>query len=527
MKSKFAFGLLAVMMVLVLAPSSFAQVAITINNPPSGQEVQTNRTAETSDPTSSGAGITVSGSLIASSNLSVTELILTFPSTITSDFAIPAGDPIRITSATGVFSGAALSTRIGNQLFITLIPADIVGNAASGSFRVVGVRINGNPLTAPANGSASLNNSANNFFLNTSTFPVINALGPGIGSLTGGAVAGQTDETAIQVFTNGNVTDDSASFIVSEGFAGAWRSEDQNEIDCGGSTADCASVVASQVRHTVSGIPSGATINWDVVFPTGSALTTTATSGTLTPNSSGVATFTLAFATTNMAAVESYQVNFDLNPEPLTTPPTAGGITVTATMFPVPPTSSTNANALATGDLVPTYTATEVGPLTVGSIVAANTTLLITYALRQTPFDTGIQIANTTLDPFGPGGGGATPTAGNLVFDFFPRNPAGGAGTPFQLVTSSATVFGGLSADGSLAPGGSFVALLSEILSRTTFTGDFSGYIFVRANFLNAHGTATISDFRTYSLSANVLTMRPPAARSRNDPPDGVESLSY
>jgi len=531
MKSKFVFGLLAVMMVLVLAPSSFAQVAITINNPPSVQEVQTNRTAETSDPTSPGAGITVSGSLIAQSNLSRTDLILTFPSTITSDFAIPVGDPIRITSATGVFAGAVLSTRIGNQLFISLIGggADIVGNTDSGSFRVVGVRINGNGLTAPATATASLSNSANNFFLNTSSFPIINALGPGIASLTNGAVTGQADETSIQIFTNRNVTDETASFIVTEGFAGAWRSEDQNEIDCGGSAANCVGVVASQIRHTVSGIPSGATIDWEVVFPTGSALTPTQ-SGTLTPNSSGVATFTVAFDTTNMAAVESYQVNFDLNPTPLTTNPTAGAITVTATMAPNPPSTSTNANQLATdgtNSLVPTYTVAEVGPLTVGSIVAANTTLLITYALRQAPFDTGIQVANTTLDPFGPSGGGATPTAGNLVFDFFPRNPAGGAGTPFQLVTSSSTVFGGLSADGTLAPGGSFVALLSEILSRTSFTGDFSGYIFVRANFLNAHGTATISDFRTYSLTSNVLVMRPPASQSRNNPNGGAEELHY
>src|SRR5687768_15728004 len=227
MKSKFVFGLLAVMMVLVLAPSSFAQVGITINNSPSPQEVQVNRAAETSDPASSQAGITVSGSLIAQSNLSTTNLILTFPNTITSRAAVytggggdgigrPPGDPIRIVAATGVFAGAAIATQSGSTITIQLIPADIggAGNTDSGSFRLVGVRINGNGLTAPASGNASLNSSANNFFLNTTTFPVINALGPGIGSVT--------SADTFQIFTNRNVTDSSGGVVITEGFASAW-----------------------------------------------------------------------------------------------------------------------------------------------------------------------------------------------------------------------------------------------------------------------------------------------------------------
>jgi hypothetical protein len=221
-------------------------------------------------------------------------------------------------------------------------------------------------------------------------------------------------------------------------------------------------------------------------------------------------------------AVDSLQLNFTATPTMLPTVPSTGNITITATLAPNPD-SGAGANDLA-DDQVPTYTAAQVGPATIGSVVAANTTLLVTYALRQGAFDTGVQISNTTADPFGAAGGGATPTAGNLVFDFFPRNPAGGAGTPFTLTTSSSTVFGGLSSDGTLAAGGTFVALLSEILSRTSFTGDFSGYIFVRANFLGAHGNATISDFANYSLATNILVLPPPASNSRNS---GTEALDH
>ena len=56
-------------------------------------------------------------------------------------------------------------------------------------------------------------------------------------------------------------------------------------------------------------------------------------------------------------------------------------------------------------------------------------------------------------------------------------------------------------------------------------TGNFIGYIFIRANFLDAHGTATISDFKTYSLTANVLVLPPPATTPRDSVT--VEALDF
>jgi len=517
MKSKFVFGLLAAMLVLVLAPSSFAQITITINNVPAAQEIQNNRTAETSDTTSAGAGITVSGALVAQSNLSMTDLLLTFPGTITSDIDQPAGDPLRIDAATGVFSTAFISTKTGSTLRISLLNADITGNTQSGSFRILGLRINANGLTAPANGSASLSNSANNFFLGTASYPLINALGPGIASLQLGSVPGGTDMNVIQIFTNRNVTNGTASVVIREGFPGAWRSDAQNEIDVPGA----AGVGPMQIRLTIEGLLDGVPISCTTVESDDSPDLDVSPCPDTFADDDGDDDVTLTILGSDLDEIEEFQVNFDIGSGPLSDTPAPGDFTLTATMAPVA-TSTTVSDSN-----VPLFTAVEVGPITIGSIVQANTTLLITYALRQGPFDTGIQIANTTADPFGTAFGGATPTAGNLRFDFFPRNPAGGAGTPFSLTTSSSTVFGGLSSDGTLAAGGSFVALLSEILSRTSFTGDFSGYIFVRANFLGAHGTSTISDFRSYSLATNVLVLPPPATRSRNTPLDGFETLSF
>src|SRR5689334_708897 len=94
---------------------------------------------------------------------------------------------------------------------------------------------------------------------------------------------------------------------------------------------------------------------------------------------------------------------------------------------------------------------------------------------------------------------------------------ATGAGTTFSITTSSTVRPGsGLSSYGALAVGATWSVLMSQLLTAAGQTGSFQGYVFITANFLNAHGTATISDFRTYSLTANVLVLPPPATQSRS-----------
>jgi len=176
----------------------------------------------------------------------------------------------------------------------------------------------------------------------------------------------------------------------------------------------------------------------------------------------------------------------------------------------------------------PAFLQADVGPTTIVNIIAANTTLLMPYGVVVGGFDTGIAIANTTSDPFGTGGGGATKANGTLVADFFPTTATGGAGTPFTLTTSSTVKPGsGLSSDGTLASGATWTVFLSQLLSAAGQTGNFSGYLFIRANFLNAHGTATITDFKTFSLTSNVLVLPPPGTTSRDAPTGGAEQLDF
>jgi hypothetical protein len=535
------FGLVMALMLFVTAQSSFAQVSISLTaNPPSPNEIQTNQTAQTAEPGVAGGGILVTGSLIASSNLTATRLEFSYPSTITSSpsqcfFAadaddtvncpeqnIPANDPIRVEGATGVFAGVtgAILNTTADRIDIWLPQA--VGNNSSGSFRLVGVRIDANGLTGAQSVTAALSDSAANYLLTTSSVQVINAISPGIASMSIGARSGQTNQGTASIFTNRTAPDELASFIITEGFASAWRTITQTTNNpTGGGTPN-----PTRIRLTFNNVPTGVTLTLGLSNP--STLNASFSSGgtITTANNTAVITFTV----TSLTATETLQVNItDINLSSTAAVTTEGSISVTATMFPLGDAIDADTGAPTDDDGYPVFTQSDVGPLTVVNIVPANTTMLIPLAEVVGAFDTGISLANTTADPFGGvAGGGAVAAAGTVRFDFFPST-ATGAGTACTLTTSSTNRPGfGIASDGTIPAGSTYVVLLSQLLPLSNCAaGDFIGYIFVTTNFLNAHGQATISDFRTYSLAANVLVLAPPPTEPRSDPANGVESLGF
>jgi hypothetical protein len=524
MKSKFVFGLIATMMVLALAPSSFAQINIQIFPNGSGQEVGTNRNAQTADPLSAGAGILVSGALVANSPLTTTSLFVDYPSNITSATAtfigpIPVSDPVRIEGQTGVFASASISTinYITGLVEITLPGFGTTSNTLSGSFRLVGVRIDANGQTAPVTATFSLGNTANNYILSTTSGTVINALGDGIGSMAvGGRTSTSVNSGTATIFTNRNTVDALASFVVTEGFASAWRTSTQT------TTNNTQTPNGTQIRLTFNNIPSNLSLPFSITDKNGS-LTVTGMPASVSSSSNVV---TLSFTTTSLTATEAFQVDIGpiVNPVGSNVTLNPGTITVTATMFPIGPALNDQQQPTVTGGF-PRFAQADVGPVGVVNIVASNTTLLIPFAVRDLGFDTGIALANTTADPFG-SAGGATPQAGTIRLDFFPR-AAAGAGTTFSLTTSATVRPGaGLSADGTLAAGSTWSALLSELMTAAGQTGSFTGYIFIQANFINAHGTSFVSDFRSFTSASPVLVLAPPATQSRTTPQGGVESLN-
>jgi len=571
-------GLLAVLLTLALAPSSFAQVQLTLTPTPSPGEINTNHAAQTIDPSVPGGGIQVLGQLLAPSGLTTTTLLLTYPAVLTSSPGsggfcdqnsssttagnpavafggtinpgpfvasgsatcptIPPEDPINIVGQNGLFASLSSANLRLNTNFRRIeidLPGFPSGQSAGGSFRITGVRLDMNGLTAPVNATASLSNAANNYLLSTTSVAQTNALGAGIASVAIGAVSGSVNQGTGAILTNKTVPKGTASILLTGGFAGAWRKKADlsNSGTALGATAGSAEN-STRIQLTWSSIPTGVTLTLSIAGSSSANGTFTTGGGTTTiTNGSGIAT--IEITSDKLTSTQTLEV--DVTGIALSSTAavgTPGSITMTASMAPFCTSAvdstlgePTNANGY------PCFTETEVGPLTVVNILPVSTTLLVPYALTLPPFDTGVAIANTTADPFGSSGGGAIATAGTITFSFFPTTATGGAGTPFSLTTSSTNRPGlGLSSDGTLAAGAEYTVLLSQLLTAAGQTGNFTGYIFITTNFLDAHGTATISDFRTYSLTANVLVLPPPATFSRATPGSlasisGAELLHY
>jgi hypothetical protein len=541
-RSTLMFGLVIVL-VLAMAPSSFAQVSLQLLPDVSEGEIQTNRNAQTASTDVLNAGILVSGSLIADSPLTTTTLRITYPAPITSSPAsfaaapsIPAADPIRIVGGSGLFAtvtNGSITLNTTNRRIEITLPGLTSGtsNSQSGTFRLVGVRIDANGRSGAQTVSAALNETTNNYILSTpGPLTVIEDLDAGIGSIATGSIGGNTNFSTSTIFTNRSVPDTKGSFVVTEGFGDAWRTAAES------SNSATATPNGTNIRLTFAGIPAGVTLTLSAVT-TGSPSPPDIGFGSATSQSAAAGTATITASSTTTVVVfnddpDDFQIDYTVS-APGTASLSAGSITVTATHVPIGD-GVDNSNAAQAGlpradQGYPAFAQADVGPVTLVNIVPASTTLLIPLAEKVGAFDTGISVANTTLDAFGTAAGGATPTAGTLKFDFFPAT-ATGAGTACTLTTSSTNRPGfGIAADGTIAAGSTYVVLLSQLLPVSNCAaGDFIGYIFVTANFLNAHGQATISDFRTYSLAANVLVLPPPATSPRAlSGTTTVESLGF
>jgi len=550
--SKWILGVMAAVLIMASASSSFAQVQLQIFNTPSPGEIQTNHHANTSDPTSTGSGILVSGSLVANSPLSTTVLTLTFPAPITSNGVnwtgqganVPPTDPIRIEGGTGVFVNVTAITTVNYsagtvQITLPCWQGAPSGNAAvcgnvnnsdSGSFRLVGVRSDVAGKTAPLNVTASINSSANNYIPpSTSSLPVITALGTW-GNVSQASLSGQPNNNTFLLFTNQvgpAFADATATVLITEAFASAWRTATQS------STSVSPLPNGVQIKLTINGLPSGVTAT--IVPTTGTtsprlpaialstATVTAPTSSNPTANQlvisfTGTSTSAGPNLQPSLTAIDNILLQLTLSLTGTLGTLAPGAITLVADNDPVGDAQDANGFPTIVGGY-PRF-ATDAKTITIGSIRAANTTLLIPYAVRIATlnFETGIAIANTSQDPFGVNAGGATPAAGTVTVSLFPSTATGAGAASTYTSSASTRVGSGMATDGTIPAGATWAVNLTDILSRATpaITGDFSGYIFVEANFLNAHGVAYVYDGRGFTSNTPALVLPAPLARGVN-----------
>jgi hypothetical protein len=300
----------------------------------------------------------------------------------------------------------------------------------------------------------------------------------------------------------GNAIKGNFTVRVAENFPEMWQSAAQYN---GGAVFPASPSSSTQVNFIFKNVPAGLNISNCI------ATLTDPTGTTSNPNTAANA----ATASSNSitAASNIITVNFTNNVDPAaidvlwlsctsissgtaTLPLPAAAVTVQVEMGPLG-TALTSLGAAQTGlatGLIPRYQDTPQPAAGIPVILfpPSQTTLLITYAVVVPGFNTGIAISNTTNDPFGSSGGGATPTPGTIVFTLFKND-----GTTKTFTTAS------------VAAGTTYAANLSDILSSAGAGTTFSGYIFAQANFPQAHGAATIYDTSSghAALSTPVLVV--------------------
>lgn len=272
----------------------------------------------------------------------------------------------------------------------------------------------------------------------------------------------------------------------------------------------------TQLSIILSNIPNGFTIaNCSAVMtdtagtatagsPTISATNITAASPILTVNFNALLDLTavdvLWVVCTNVAAGTAVT--------PLPSTPITAQVTMSPTGLAVSAGPGNPALTGLTTGQIPRYQQALVPstPVTLVLFPPSNTVLLLTFGFVGPGYNTGIAVANTTLDPFTPAGGGAVPSEGTVSFLLVKND-----GTSRTYTTTTGSPGSGLTGAGIVKSGSTYVVNLSEILTAANYGTSFTGYVFVTANFTFAHGAATIYTTSTgaAALSSPVLVLVP------------------
>jgi len=120
---------------------------------------------------------------------------------------------------------------------------------------------------------------------------------------------------------------------------------------------------------------------------------------------------------------------------------------------------------------------------------ACSTNLLFPFVTNQAGFDTGIAIANTSLDPFG-----TKTQQGACIINYY-GNTTGGGAAPAAATSPS------------VAAGTELVFLLSSGGGGVAATPGFQGYIIAQCAFQYGHGFAFISDLGSQKLAEGYLAL--------------------
>jgi len=175
---------------------------------------------------------------------------------------------------------------------------------------------------------------------------------------------------------------------------------------------------------------------------------------------------------------------------------------------PLPGTSTVNlsfaptaTSGVASSTLsIPRFASDSSAARSIFTISICRTILLYPYITNQAGFDTGLTIANTSLDPYTTGSNATGAQSGSCKLTYY-------GGT-----TAAPTTPPGPSDTGNIAAGTVWVNTLQ------TIAPNFQGYMFAVCNFQFAHGFAFISDVGARNLAMGYLAI------ILNDPGTGARA---
>jgi hypothetical protein len=479
--------LIAAVMFFSLSVAAFAQVTFSVGSIPVTAVANSGQTEKTGDIT-----LTPIGGTPAAGTLSIS-------------YGVPITGPltglngIQFTGAlAGFFSVNAGASNIGSGLLVL----NVAGGAwPAGSVTISGVRVAtaGSTLTSL---SASLSATGNAIVAGQSNVVVINSITNG---LSGIAVPSAFLPAPAKINAVVPVST-SATINVGEGFLGAFGVA---------AAADPTQTHSTMVRITLDGKPPAGV---SLTFPA-FANTTDAFGATVVANAFETATndgdfdgatvvisslsdtadldiYYRVATSTSITALENLTIPVTVTVSPTAKIPLPNTtIMVTATLAPIGPAFDPRFPFAPTtlAEPIPRYAEKLVGPTTLLQILPASTTLLIPFATTDTGFDTGIGIVNTTTDPGTAGMGfkGAVKQSGPITFYFYPQS--GATIAPYTTAT--------------LASGGTYAILLSQLLEAAGADPLFTGYIVAVCSFTNAHGQYFVTDFAAFANGAQALVI--------------------
>jgi hypothetical protein len=170
--------------------------------------------------------------------------------------------------------------------------------------------------------------------------------------------------------------------------------------------------------------------------------------------------------------------------------PPPGTSTVNLSFAPAPPAFTAASGAAASSTLtIPRFVPDASAARNIMVIAICRTILLYPYVTNQAGFDTGLEIANTSLDPYTTGGNTTAAQSGNCRMTWY-------GGT-----TTAPTTPPGPSDTGAIAGGTIYVNTVQALAPN------FQGYMIAVCNFQYAHGFAFISDVGARNLAMGYLAV--------------------